>query len=689
MFNLKILTLIVLLLYPSGSFAATSAMSTPPIVYTGIATFTLADNTPIHLLTRLHLIKTGTNPAGGDNYRAIVIQHLGDDASNEYTTYNYAFTTIDPKTRKVVLSPAVNTAASTQLPEFELTFDPSLEHAEGTMTHHFLSAKSGSVQLRNGWEYDKNAPIESRYGGLYAISCPEAPHALMGQAKKILIAPHKAPSFLNEINGALDSDVTYMAGVVTSFGAVPPNATVAAVLREGRAKFMVRKLVMMEGRNEWTCDRQDQETLLCRSTYHGACELHKIGDIHHSITERSIVQTEKIRIKSPELPVMNRDFDCESWNRTFYGYLRHRIGARLQPLKIEMRTLTRLDETGSHVCDIQVTGRLSFASHRILNIHSTESDSGTIIYKFPLKTISTSALTLQLVATNPSEIILTIRRQQPQGFSFDWVSQIFGVIGDVVVSDDPNDKSLPKITEEDALQGLNNHFQSERFGDQFLFMSLKTTPRLLPAYGAENNPFAGVEVGGWILQRNEKTPVEDAPRFAIRPDMYFDFYTNYFTMMDGNFIVGEITPLGLTTHEIRPGQFSIFNFHFMKHNWTKIPYASDISKTISAELQSLKPSPASPSHASPSPASPSPNANPSKMHQMLFMTQDTAIKRITFVHSDTFYSTKDWGALGGWSKVTSREVTSDWTRKSSVKVLVRYWDDRLVEGELPLAQEPK
>jgi hypothetical protein len=77
------------------------------------------------------------------------------------------------------------------------------------------------------------------------------------------------------------------------------------------------------------------------------------------------------------------------------------------------------------------------------------------------------------------------------------------------------------------------------------------------------------------------------------------------------------------------------------------------------------------------------------MHQMLFMTQDTTIKRITFVQSDTFYSTKDWGALGGWSKVTSREVTSDWTRKSSVKVLVRYWDDRLVEGELPLAQEPK
>lgn len=670
MFKMRLIVALIFMATHTTSFAAVSAKSSPPIVYTGMTTFPQTDGTPIYLITRLHLIKTGVNPAGGDNYRAIVIHHLSDDGSNEYTTFNYAFTTINPKTRRLVLSPSVNTEASPKLPEWDLTFDESFEVATGSMTNHFIAERSGTVSLRQGWDYDKSLPVETRYGGMYDISCPEAPHAVMAQAKRVLISPHRAPSFVSEISGSLDSDMTYVGGVVTGYLALAPNATVGAVFHTGRVKFIQRKLVLMESRNEWTCDRLDQQKMLCRSTYHGACELRKIDDNHESLQTRAPVVTKKIEIPTQSTRTDTEPPECQEWDRTFYGFLRHRVGARLQAMKIDMRTLSRLDESGKTVCDLQVNGRLSFGSNGKLSLRSTEMDNGTIIYKFPVKTIDPGARMIQINSTRPAEIILTIRRFGDDQFSFDWISDIFGFIGDVVVSENPDDSDLPTVADRESFQGLTDYFQSERFGDQFLFMSMKTTPRITTSWGHEENPFAAVEVNGWILQRHDRIAVEDSPRFAIRPDIYFDFYTNYFTLMDGNIISGQLTPTGLVTRSIRTGLYAVFQMDFMRHTWTRVPFDSTLPQSIKASLQPL-------SSGAPSGSS----GQRSKKFNMVFATQLPDVKRITFLQSDIFYSTTDWGSMGTWKKVVSREVMSDWENRKSVTVFVRYVDDRLVMVE--------
>lgn len=659
----------------SNLSSATSANSSPPIVYTGITTLPQDNGTEIHLITRLHLIKTGLNPSGAASYRAIMIHHLGDDGSNEYNTYNYAFTTVDPQSRRLVLSAAVNTEASPKLPQVELTFDSSFEKAEGKITNEFISQKTGSVSLTAGWDYDKSVEVESRFGGVYEISCPDAPHGLMAQAKRIMITPNRFSSVVFDNAGTLDSDINYTANIVTGYFASNGRSTVAAMLNGGRLKLQQRRLTMMESRNEWRCDRVDQKTLSCNSSLYGICALKKLEEIHQSAEVRVPIQSEKVKVPDAPLRTFDDNVDCGYWDKTFYGYLKHRIGAKMQPMKISMRSLSRVDESGKSVCDLQVTGRLSFATRGILSLASTESENGTIIYKFPVKTIDPKSSSIQMVSSFPSEIILTIRRHPGCDFAFDWMSKIFGFVGDVIVSRNPEDPGLPKISKEDALQGLSDQFRSEQFDNEFEFMGIKTTPRLMPPFGVgDNNPFSGVEVGGWITLRKDSVPLEDSLRYAIKPDAFFDYYTNFFTLMTGNLLVGQVNPEGLVTRQIRGTPFSIHDLNFFRRHWTRIQVDNHAAEAVVATLQVV---PAGRSIGGVS-------YSADKFYDLVLSSKDESIKRITLVAEGVYYSTTDWGKIGSWNRVMSRPVEKIWIKRNSVTLLILYNDDRLIQAEIPL-----
>jgi len=168
--------------------------------------------------------------------------------------------------------------------------------------------------------------------------------------------------------------------------------------------------------------------------------------------------------------------------------------------------------------------------------------------------------------------------------------------------------------------------------------------------------------------------VEDSPRFAIRPDVFFDFYTNFFALMKGNLMFGQVTQDGLLTREIRSVPFTFYDLEFVRHSWKRIPIDQDAVQNVVATLQPT----AITSHSGYK------NLSPEKFYDLVFTSQDHSIRRIVIVFGDTYYSTQDWGSLGAWNRVTSRSVKKDWIKQDRVTIMIRYKDDRLIQGDIPL-----
>lgn len=664
----------------SLSFWTTLARSSPvtqstlPVVYSGISTYTQSSFTT-NLMTQLHLRKTGVNPAGGDNYSATVIYHLGDDGSNEYTAANYSFATVDPTTRKMVLSPAlVDNDSLTGLPAIELIFNEALDAATGIITNN-LNVQIGTVALRQGWDYDKTIPVEQRYGGIYDISCPEAPHALMRMATQVAITPNRTVSSIGSIGGILDNEIVYVGSVSSSYGTdIQKASTVAAFFSSARSNLVQRQLILRERSNEWICDRLSQTELLCRSSYHGACTLQKTAEIHKSLVKRSSLGSAKVSIGKPvseSESVAETEATCGDWMKQYYGFLEHRLGNQLQPIKINMRSIKRLNPSGKPACDVLVAVELSFVSSRRPLDPKVTVPYGTLVYNFIARDIDVTALDLNVSPVGASEISLRIHRDHANNFSFDWFSSLFGAVGNILVSLDPTNPELPRPEDHNSVYGLTDFYESEHRGDNYNVMSLKAQARTtVDFFGLSRNPYNGIELQGWLIKRNEKLAAEDSPRSSVQSSAYYDFYTNFFLLQFNCLVFGQVTTQGFETHSLTPGPlFSITQKGFLPSKWTRVLTDDSLQTKIRAILQ--------------------PNNQPmseSLQHQylMTFVTKLPNVKRLLFMQGSTFYSTKDWGPINGWTKVATRPVTSDWVDKKTVFLIVRFTDDTARQVELPL-----
>ena len=163
-----------------------------PIVYTGTATIN-RDGIKTKFITRLHLLKIGVNPTGAPDYYATVVYYLGDDASNEYSTHSYGYTTVNPETQEMLLI----SNANPKFPVISLRFNDDASLAEGVI--NISSENVGSLALKSGWTYD-SAGVETKFGGVYQSKCKSAYSSLVSQTRWITIAPNRTSPFgLNDI----------------------------------------------------------------------------------------------------------------------------------------------------------------------------------------------------------------------------------------------------------------------------------------------------------------------------------------------------------------------------------------------------------------------------------------------------------------------------------------------------------
>jgi len=493
-----------------------------PVVYSGNLRVKNGDEI-LRFIARLHLIPSGFYSSGVARYRATMIYHLGDDASNEYVAHHYLYGSFHVEKRQLILSGEQLIDPAHRYPVIVLQFDQDGFLANGTVDS--LGERIGELDLKSGWEYPAEN-VEMRYGGIYSAVCSHSFGGVLDRTNEISIVPSRMNGNTSDID-AFDNDMFYSAnGLAFNRFQETGSGTSTAFLPIGRSILLKRRLIFSHRTGALSCRRIDAQHLSCTGTHFGECKLKKKFEIHQSLNTRNDIPFDRISFARHPKQSAQTNSECESLPRKLYGYLNHRIGDRLQPISVQIGSYRKYDTSGSEKCFLTINAHLAFDSWKWSSETLDQYSQGQLVFRFEPIPADLWGDDIVLRSISPQEISLRLKKTRDGKIHFSWYSDVAGYIGELFLSENPDDPALPEVGKEKSVHGIVGAFSGERSksGAYDKFQIRAFARSVGPA--RDPNPYGSMQFEGiykhFGVFNQSEVKVLWSP---LVPTNYFDYYT--------------------------------------------------------------------------------------------------------------------------------------------------------------------
>ena len=507
-----------------------------PIVYTG---YLRHDRLNKKQMIRFQFIPFHKVGIAVTQYNVIVNLYLGDETSREYMAMYYDQIQVFPE-RKNMLLMKDDDGRSRRLPLIKLTWNENLSELNGSLIDEMEGAV-GNFSASNSWTAKPLAadlPVIEPVSGIYDADCLSTDSSGAFSLKSVEIIPSRIFVDRTTPESTL-GETNYIGNGLCQYGSYVNCANFSA----GSLNIFRDNLLLLQSNASWSwnCHHISRTDLQCSSPRYNQCVLHRRATTESQLhlakyafePRPSVSPLSFAPATTPPAPNT-----CDRWSGTFQGIASHFLGARQQPITLNLVAIESGGTTDAdRKCTIQGSVQLWF--------QDGNQAKERLTYPIPTTEFAAKDEELTLLSDSSTDLAITFRPIDGNRIIGRWYSRLIGLVGDVLTTAQSNIVIAPIAQ---AVPSVGGRFVFNAPNGEVRWWDLLTYEAGLDK--TSYDPFAQIRTTGTLTQMTPIGPTNtelylDSINFAS-----YDFFTNTLIMRGGGTYLGSVTQDKISLHGV-------------------------------------------------------------------------------------------------------------------------------------------